>query len=301
MKTLIIYTSTHHGNTEKIAEVISKELNADLVKVNELKNYDIKDYDLIGLGSGIYMGKHHISILNIVDKLKNVENKRFFIFSTSGMMEIFFNNFNKNLKEIILRRGGRLINLFSCRGHDSYSLLKLFGGINKNRPNEEDFEKAREFAKTLKPKPLTLCLTLEGDKILLGMKKRGWGEGRWNGFGGKLEGGETLIEGAKREMLEESGLIIEELEEVGSIEFDFLDNNKFLDVHFFNVLKYSGELVETEEMKPEWFNVENIPFDKMWPDDQLWIPLYLENKKFIGRILFKNVYEIISDDIKIIQ
>jgi 8-oxo-dGTP diphosphatase / 2-hydroxy-dATP diphosphatase len=301
MKTLIIYISTHNRNTEKVAEVISKELNADLIKVNELKNYDVSDYDLIGLGSGIYMGKHHISILDVANKLKNVQNKRFFIFSTSGTRELFFNNFNKDLKEIILKRGGRLIDSFSCRGYSNYGPLKLFGGMNKNRPNQEDLEKAIVFAKTLKPKLLTLCLTLNGDKILLGMKKRGWGEGRWNGFGGKLEGEETLIEGAKREMLEESGLIVEELEEVGSIEFDFLDNNKFLDVHFFNILKYKGELVESEEMKPEWFNVEDIPFNKMWPDDQLWMPLFLEKKKFSGRILFRNVYEIISDDIKIIK
>ncbi|MDD5098228.1 MAG: flavodoxin family protein [Candidatus Pacebacteria bacterium] len=300
MKTLIIYTSTHSGNTEKVAKAIAEELSADLVRASELKNYDVKEYDLIGLGSGIYMGKHHISILDIAGKLKNVENKRFFIFSTSGIKELSFNNFNKDLKEVILKRSVRLIDSFNCRGYSNYGLTKLFGGINKNRPNEQDLEKAKEFAKTLKPKPLTLCLTLDGDRILLGMKKRGFGEGRWNGFGGKLELGETLIEGAKREMLEESGLHAEGLEEIGSIEFDFLDNNKFLNVHFFNVLKYSGEPIETEEMKPEWFNVNDIPFDKMWPDDQLWIPLYLEKKKFLGKILFRNVNEIISDDIKII-
>jgi len=300
MKTLIIYYSYHHLNTEKIANVIAEELNADLVKVNDLKDFDVKKYDVIGLGSGIYGFKYHPLILEVAQKLKNVEGKRFFTFATSGTQEMIGNDFNKDLKDIILRRGGRLIGSFSCRGFADLGPLKLFGGKNKGRPNEEDILKAKEFANTLKPKPLTLCLTLKENKILLGMKKRGFGEGRWNGFGGKLQEGETLIEGAKREMLEESGLVAEVLEEVGSIEFDFLDNNKYLDVHFFNVLKYSGEPVETEEMRPEWFDVNDIPFDKMWPDDNLWMPLYLEGKKFKGRILFKDVFEIISNDIELI-
>jgi 8-oxo-dGTP pyrophosphatase MutT (NUDIX family) len=61
---------------------------------------------------------------------------------------------------------------------------------------------------TIKPKILTLCLTKEDGMILLGMKKRGFGEGRWNGFGGKVEEGETIVEAAIREMKEESGLTV---------------------------------------------------------------------------------------------
>lgn len=300
MKTLIIYHSYHHGNTEKIANVLSSELNADLIKATEINDFDVKKYDLIGLGSGVYGFKLHPLINEIANKLKNVEGRRFFVFATSGTKEMIGNEFSKELKEVISRRGGRLVGSFSCRGFADWGPLKLFGGRNKGRPNEEDFAKAKEFAESLKPKPLTLCLTLKEGKILLGMKKRGFGEGRWNGFGGKLQDSETLVEGAKREMLEESGLKAENLEEVGSIEFDFLDNNKYLDVHIFNVLKYAGEPVETEEMKPEWFDVNDIPFDKMWADDTLWIPLFLEGKKFKGRILFKDMFEIINSEIELI-
>lgn len=141
---------------------------------------------------------------------------------------------------------------------------------------------------SLTPKILTLCLTLKEDKILLGMKKRGFGEGRWNGFGGKVEEGETITEAAIREMKEESGLEAEELDERGVVTFHFLDTGKVLEVHIFSVLKYSGEAIETEEMSPQWFKISEIPFKSMWPDDIYWIPLFLEGKKFKGDFVFEN-------------
>ena len=152
----------------------------------------------------------------------------------------------------------------------------------------------------LKPKILTLCLTLKNDKILLGMKKRGFGEGRWNGFGGKIEEGETIIEAAIREMKEESGLIAEELEEIGITTFQFLDTGKILEVHIFNVLKYSGEMIETEEMRPQWFNLNEIPFESMWPDDIYWMPLFLKGNKFKGEFVFEDNDKLLSHKIEII-
>lgn len=100
-------------------------------------------------------------------------------------------------------------------------------------------------------KVLTLCLVLKENKILLGLKKRGFGEGRWNGFGGKVEEGESVEEGAKRELLEESGIVAEKMEEVGVITFSFQEIPKIQEVHIFKILEYSGEVKETEEMKPE--------------------------------------------------
>jgi len=126
------------------------------------------------------------------------------------------------------------------------------------------------------------------DKILLGMKKRGWGKGKWNGFGGKVEEGETIIEAAIREMKEESGLEINDLEEKGTVIFQYLDTRKLLEVHIFNVLKYSGEIMESEEMLPQWFDIKEIPFDNMWADDIYWMPLFLKGNKFKGEFVFEN-------------
>ena len=301
MRTLIVYNSIHNNNTEKIAKAIAGELEAEIVKPSELKSFDLHDYDLVGLGSGIYKGEHHASILDLVDKFENTTNKRFFIFSTRGFENSGKNDFNKALREKIFGKGGNVIAQFSCLGFANFGPLRLIGGKNKGRPNEDDIEKARDFSRELRPKVLTLCLTLKDNEVLLGMKKRGFGEGRWNGFGGKVEKGETIFEAAMREMEEESGLMVEELEERGSIDFHFMDTGKLMEVHMFEVLKYSGELTETEEMKPQWFNLEEIPFHSMWADDPYWFPLFLKKKKFGGRIIFENNDKILSHEINILD
>lgn len=136
-------------------------------------------------------------------------------------------------------------------------------------------------------KILTLCLVVQEDKILLGMKKRGFGAGRWNGFGGKVEGDETIEEAARRETKEECGIDIVALEEVGIHEFEFHDKRgDILEVHVFRVESWDGEPRETEEMRPQWFTTDAIPYDEMWPDDIHWLPVFLTGKKFRTKFLF---------------
>ncbi|TSC97829.1 MAG: 7,8-dihydro-8-oxoguanine triphosphatase [Parcubacteria group bacterium Greene0714_21] len=137
-------------------------------------------------------------------------------------------------------------------------------------------------------KILTLCIVHKGDKVLLGMKKRGFGQGKWNGFGGKLKEGEGLVEAMKREVREEAGISLKEFEEQGVLEFEFLGNSEILETHVFKALDFEGEPQETEEMKPCWFPIQEIPFDSMWPDDRYWYPLFLQGKRFKGRFLFKD-------------
>lgn len=137
-----------------------------------------------------------------------------------------------------------------------------------------------------KRKILTLCCLKKNGKILLGMKKRGFGAGRWNGFGGKLHESETIEQAAKRETLEECGIEIEKMEKLGILDFEFKDNLEILETHLFSIQEFSGEPVETEEMKPQWFSFAEIPLDYMWPDDEFWIPLFLADKKFKGYFLF---------------
>jgi len=135
-------------------------------------------------------------------------------------------------------------------------------------------------------KLMTLCLVHQPPKILLRMKKKGFGAGRWNGFGGKVEPGEKIEDAAKREIWEEAGIKVENLESVGTVEFEFQCNPEILEVHIFKAKSFSGTPMETEEMKPQWFNEEDIPFDQMWSDDKFWMPLFLAGKKFKGRFLF---------------
>jgi 8-oxo-dGTP diphosphatase / 2-hydroxy-dATP diphosphatase len=135
-------------------------------------------------------------------------------------------------------------------------------------------------------KILTLGMVCGDGKILLGMKKRGFGEGRWNGFGGKVEEGETIEEGARRELQEEVGIEATTLEKVGVIDFTFENDPKELEVHIFKISDFSGTPEESEEMRPEWFPYANIPFEQMWPADVTWLPLLFEGKLFRGMIRF---------------
>ncbi|OGI18967.1 MAG: hypothetical protein A3J06_04550 [Candidatus Moranbacteria bacterium RIFCSPLOWO2_02_FULL_48_19] len=136
-------------------------------------------------------------------------------------------------------------------------------------------------------KVLTLCLAIQDGRLLLGMKKRGFGARWWNGFGGKIEEGETIEEAAKRETQEECGIVIRSMEGVGIHEFRFDSKpEEILEVHVFRVDTFEGEPIETEEMRPQWFVFAEIPYDTMWPDDRYWIPLFLAGKKFRTKFLF---------------
>ncbi len=149
-------------------------------------------------------------------------------------------------------------------------------------------------------KKLTLCIVHNHPKVLLGMKKRGFGAGRWNGFGGKVESGETIENAAKREVWEEAGIKVADIEKVGHINFEFVGDPVILEVNIFKVGNFSGEPVETDEMKPQWFHKDEIPFDQMWPDDQHWFPLFLAGKKFQGKFLFEGQDKILKQELKLI-
>jgi flavodoxin len=149
MKTLILYTSVHHQNTEKVAKVMAEELGADLVSFDQAQPETLTAYDLIGFGSGIYYMKFHKTLLEFVGVLPIVTEKRAFIFSTSGDGGI---QSHAALKEQLVNRGFSIVGDFSCNGWDTWGPLKLVGGTNKGRPNEEDLQEARVFARGLKEK-----------------------------------------------------------------------------------------------------------------------------------------------------
>lgn len=156
---------------------------------------------------------------------------------------------------------------------------------------------------TRMPKILTLCIIYKPPKILLGMKKRGFGAGRWNGFGGKLSDGETIEEAAKRELREEAGVLTQAIERVGILEFCWRngvrggERAEDGEAHLFKAADYEGELRESEEMRSQWFEVDEIPFEQMWQDDQYWMPLFLAGKKFRGRFIFDAADNILEKEV----
>lgn len=132
----------------------------------------------------------------------------------------------------------------------------------------------------------TLAIIEDGDRALLAMKKRGFGEGWWNGYGGKVQEGEDIEKAMLRELEEESGIIAKAYRKRAVIEFFFKGTDKVVEMHVFEVSEYSGEPQETEEMAPRWFLKNEVPFDQMWPADRNWMPLFFEGKDFTGRAVF---------------
>ena len=132
----------------------------------------------------------------------------------------------------------------------------------------------------------TVSIVYQPPKILLGMKKKKFGKGRYNGFGGGVNDGESLERCAIRETSEEAGIIMINPERMGRILFDFQDGEQDHLVYFFRALNFDGVPMESEEMKPEWFHIKDIPYEQMWPDDKHWLPILLEGRKFIGYFHF---------------
>ena len=147
----MVVFSYHHKNTQTVAEVMAKVLDAQVQSPQETGSDELEQYDLIGFGAGIDSGKHYKEILDFADALPQVTDKKAFIFSTSGMTgEKKLTKDHSALREKLQSKGYLIVDEFQCKGFNTNSFLKYFGGINKGRPNEEDLKHAETFAEKLK-------------------------------------------------------------------------------------------------------------------------------------------------------
>lgn len=149
------------------------------------------------------------------------------------------------------------------------------------------------------PKVMTLCMIVQNGHILLGMKKRGFGAGRWNGFGGKVQPDESIESAAIREVREEAGIEVASLDKHGVIDFSFDYQPLRITAHIFRAAEFSGEPRESEEMAPEWFPIDAIPYDAMWKSDTIWLPRLLEGKRFSGSLRFSEGDIVVEDNIRV--
>jgi 8-oxo-dGTP pyrophosphatase MutT (NUDIX family) len=135
----------------------------------------------------------------------------------------------------------------------------------------------------------TLCFLLREDEVLLAMKKRGFGVGKYNGAGGKVKEGETLVGSVIREVREELGVEVAEndLTHRATLAFSFEGKDDWSQVcEVFVSSAWQGEPSESEEMKPAWFPVQSLPFDKMWIDDPIWLPQVLRGETIKASFYF---------------
>lgn len=149
----------------------------------------------------------------------------------------------------------------------------------------------------------TLLFLVKDDSILLAMKKRGFGEGRWNGVGGKLEPDETLEQALVRECQEEIEVTPLDYEKVAELDFvcDAETAPWHMFVHAYLCREWDGEPQETDEMAPQWFPLDHIPYEDMWQDDPHWVPLVLAGDKVKGNFQFDESDNMLEHQIQTVK
>lgn len=148
-------------------------------------------------------------------------------------------------------------------------------------------------------KMATLVFLIKNDEVLLAMKKRGFGEGKWNGSGGKVHEEETVEEAAKREVKEEIGVSIKNLNKVATLNFYFADRQEWnQQVTVYLTKEWQGEPIESEEMKPKWFKIGDVPYNQMWSDDCFWLPQVLKGNKIEADFIFDGNQQTIDKDVR---
>ena len=146
MKTIILYASTHHGNTRKIVERMAKQMGAKTVDVVKEGIPDISPYKLIGLASGVYFGGFHETLVKFAQEAEFTPEQRVFLADTCG---IGWKDYTGNIRRLLESRGVTCQGRFQCRGYDTYGPWKLIGGIARKHPDETDLRKAELFAKRM--------------------------------------------------------------------------------------------------------------------------------------------------------
>lgn len=131
----------------------------------------------------------------------------------------------------------------------------------------------------------TLLFVIKDGKVLLIHKKRGLGAGKINGPGGRIEPGEAPRDCAVREVKEELCITVLNAHHAGNVKFQFMDGYS-IEADVFTATDYEGTPMETDEAIPHWFDIDRLPFDRMWPDDELWMPHLFAGRPFTGRFVF---------------
>ena len=157
-----------------------------------------------------------------------------------------------------------------------------------------------ENLKTIKA---TLTLFMKDGKILLGEKKRGFAKGTLNGIGGKQDPGETIEQAMIRECEEEIGAKPTEYNQVGQINFDlwYKGEHSKMEMYIYKCFAYTGEIKETEEIIPNWFDLTDMPYSRMLEDDLLWLPYVLDGKNVIGKVNFDKDMKMLYHNFKVVD
>ncbi len=141
MKSVIIYASTHHGNTKKVVEAIAEKCGVEIVDATKVHEKDLRDYDLVGFASGIFYGKFSVQVLNFA-RVNLPQGKDVFFISTAGNPR---GNYFDSIKAVTDEKHCFERGRYQCTGFDTFGPLKLIGGIKKGHPDAQEIEDAIKF------------------------------------------------------------------------------------------------------------------------------------------------------------
>lgn len=199
----------------------------------------------------------------------------------------------KEVKNNIIEETADVLNIVS-------QMAKIFGQEQVEKIQQEKVDrtilKLEDYRKIQNIKRTTLLYVIKDDKVLFGRKLRGFGKGKINGIGGKVEPNETIEEAMIRETKEEIGIIPKQYKHVGNVLYDeYLNGQKiYYDTAIFIASDYDGEPCETDEMSPIWIDKNNLPFDQMFGDDIYWLPQVLDGKSVNAIFQFDKDFNIID-------
>ena len=140
MKSIIVYVSTHHGNTRKVAEAIAADCGVELLDAMEVKEKDLSCYDLIGFASGIYAARFHPAVMEFA-RANLPQDKKIFYLMTSAMNR----DFSKSMKDAVRGKNATVAGSFHCSGYNTFGPFKLIGGTSKGHPDAQDLKDAVRF------------------------------------------------------------------------------------------------------------------------------------------------------------
>ncbi|MCK9356060.1 MAG: flavodoxin [Dehalococcoidia bacterium] len=150
---VIVCASVHHGNTRRVAEAMAAASGGHVYEPGDEALRAAGDCALLGIGSGIYFGHHHTSLLAFAGALEAGRNRSAFIFSTSGtgdrLARLAGRDYHQSLRTILCNRRFRVEGEFSCRGYDTYAPWRIFGGFARGHPDMNDLQNARTFMLSL--------------------------------------------------------------------------------------------------------------------------------------------------------
>ena len=142
---VIIYASTHHGNTRKLVEAIADKYDIEKIDATKHQQTDLSGYDLIGFASGIDFGRFYDSVEQFLENNLPEDKRVFFLYTCAKVS----NRFTESVKAAAMKKRATILGEYGCKGFNTYGPWKMIGGMNRKHPSEDEISSAVRFFASL--------------------------------------------------------------------------------------------------------------------------------------------------------